>query len=253
MTDRPLAGKVALVTGAARRTGRAIALRLAQAGADLVVHYRHSEAQAEETAAQCSAAGAGRAWAASADLADPEAPGKFIETVLERAGRLDLLVNNVGNYPLGAPLAQSPADFAETLQTNLVAPFALVRAAADGLRAHRGQVINIGYVGVDNVVANRQAMAYQISKTGLLILTKTLAQELGPAGVRVNMVSPGHLDNSVDLPEAIASHVPLGRAGKPEEVAEAVFFLLCRGDYITGANLEVGGGYRLSLARRLLE
>ena len=117
--------------------------------------------------------------------------------------------------------------------------------AASGI----GHVINLGYAGVEHLVANTRAMAYQISKAGLLVLTRSLAQALGPDGIRVNMVSPGHIDNSVDLPADIHSHVPLGRPARIDDIAGALLFLLSpAGGYITGANIEVAGGYRLSLA-----
>ncbi|MGK2941128.1 MAG: SDR family oxidoreductase [Immundisolibacter sp.] len=247
-----LAGRVALVTGAAKRTGRGLALALARAGADVVVHYRRSQPEAESAVAEITSLGR-RAWALSADLATPGEAERLIDAALRAAGRLDILVNNVGNYPLGEPLDQTPDEFRATLETNLTAPYALIRAAVPALAASgMGHVINLGYAGVEHLVANPRAMAYQISKAGLLVLTRSLAQALGPRNIRVNMVSPGHLDNSVDLPEAIESHVPLGRPAQVQDIASAVLFLLSSGGaYITGANIEVAGGYRLSLADAL--
>ncbi|WP_372718154.1 SDR family oxidoreductase [Immundisolibacter sp.] len=247
-----LAGRVALVTGAAKRTGRGLALALARAGADVVVHYGRSQPEAESAVAEITSLGR-RAWALSADLATPGEAERLIEAALRAVGRLDLLVNNVGNYPLGEPLDQTPDEFRATLETNLTAPYALIRAAVPALAASgMGHVINLGYAGVEHLVANPRAMAYQISKAGLLVLTRSLAQALGPRNIRVNMVSPGHLDNSVDLPEAIESHVPLGRPAQIDDVAGALLFLLSpAGAYITGANIEVAGGYRLSLADAL--
>ncbi len=247
-----LAGRVALVTGAAKRTGRGLALALARAGADVVVHYGRSQPEAASAVAEITSLGR-RAWALPADLATPGEAERLIEAALRAAGRLDVLVNNVGNYPLGEPLDQTPEEFRATLETNLTAPYALIRAAVPALAASGvGQVINLGYAGVEHLVANSRAMAYQISKAGLLVLTRSLAQALGPRNIRVNMVSPGHLDNSVDLPEAIESHVPLGRPAQVQDIAGAVLFLLSSaGAYITGANIEVAGGYRLSLADAL--
>lgn len=251
MTDLPLRGRTALVTGAAKRTGRAIARKLAEAGADLVLHYHRSAEQAAQLARELGASGR-RVIALGADLSSAQNAERLIEQIDQQLGALDILVNNVGNYPEVAPLAQTADEFAATLATNLIAPYALIRAALPMLRrAPAADVINLGYVGSGHVLANRHAMGYQISKTGLLVLTRTLAQELGPVGVRVNMVSPGHLDNSVDLPARIAAHVPLGRAGSPDEVADCILYLLTRGAYITGANIELAGGYKLGLARRL--
>ncbi len=249
---KPLAGRRALVTGAARRTGRAIALGLARAGADLVVHYHSSEQQAQEVCAACRQFGV-QAEPLQADLGDPAIAATQVgETVRATGGSLDILVNNVGNYPVGTPLELDYAAFSNLLNTNLLAPYMLVRELAPLLRAAGGaDVINIGYAGADTVAANRHAMAYQISKTGLLIMTRTLAQELGTDGVRVNMVSPGQLENSVDLPERVGDHVPLGYAGAESDIVSAILYLLQEGRYISGANLDVGGGYRLGLARRL--
>ena len=255
MTAAPtadLSGRVALVTGAARRTGRGLALALARAGADVVVHYGQSRLDAESAVAEIAALGR-RGFAISADLAVPGQAEALIEASLTQAGRLDVLVNNVGNYPLGDPLGLSPDQFRATLETNLTAPYALIRAALPALVASgAGQVINLGYAGVEHMIANTRAMAYQISKAGLLVLTRSLAQALGPQGVRVNMVSPGHIDNSVDLPADIESHVPLARPARIDDIAGALLFLLSpAGAYITRANIEVAGGYRLSLADTL--
>lgn len=251
-TSADLTGRVALVTGAAKRTGRGLALALARAGADVVVHYGRSRQEADSAVAEITALGR-RGLAVSADLARPGEAERLVEAALERAGRLDVLVNNVGNYPLGDPLGLTPDEFRATLETNLTAPYALIRAARPALAAAgSGHVVNLGYAGVEHLVANTRAMAYQISKAGLLVLTRSLAQALGPEGIRVNMISPGHIDNSVDLPADIQNHVPLGRPARVDDIAGALLFLLSpAGAYITGANLEVAGGYRLSLADSL--
>lgn len=249
--ELPLAGRTALVTGAAKRTGRVIAETLARAGADVAIHYHHSRAEAEGVLSKVLALGR-KGMLVQADFSNLGAAGTLVAEVQETLGSLDILINNVGNYPEVAPLAQTEREFAHTLDTNLVAPYALIRAAVPVMkRAAQADVINLGYAGTEHVLSNRHAMSYQISKTGLLVMTRTLAEELGSWGVRVNMVSPGHLDNSVDLPDHIDRHVPLGRAGRPEEVAEAIIYLLTKGRYITGANIELAGGYRLSLSREL--
>ncbi len=249
---RPLAGRRALITGAARRTGACIAIELAGAGADVVIHYQHSQQQAEQTAVSCRELGVD-AVTVSADLSQPQAAAEQIDEQIGRTGLpVNILVNNVGNYPVGGPLQLPTAEFADLLGTNLLAPYALIRQLAPMLGGGaEADIINIGYSGVEHTVANRHAMAYQISKAGLLIMTRTLAQELGPQGVRVNMVSPGQLENSVDLPTDINQQIPLGYAGAEEEIASAIIYLLGEGRYISGANIDVGGGYRLGLARRL--
>ena len=245
-----LRGKTALVTGAAQRTGRGIAAALARAGADVVVHYGRSHDAAHTLVDEITALGR-RAWALPADLGMPGAAEALVHAALDRAGRLDVLVNNVGNYPLGDALHLSPDGFRATLETNLTAAYALIHTARDALATTHGSVIALGYAGVGHVVAHPRAMAYQISKTGLLVMVKSLAQALGPHGIRVNMVSPGHISNSVDLPQDVADHVPLGRAVTVEEICAAVLYLLSPAAApITGANLEVAGGYRLGIADR---
>ncbi|MCG2634668.1 MAG: SDR family oxidoreductase [Gammaproteobacteria bacterium] len=244
----PLLGRTALVTGAAQRTGRGLALALAEAGADICIHYHRSGAEAESLQARIEAIGR-RAWLLPADLAQPGSAEALIEQVKTEVGEINILINNVGNYPLMSPLEHSPELLRQTLETNLLAPFALIRSAVPLLQAaETADVINIGYAGVEYALGHLRAMAYQISKTALLQLTRSLALELGPMGIRINMVSPGHLENSVDLPTVIDTHVPLGRAGRIEDITGAVLYLLQPGSYIHGANLEVSGGYRMSLA-----
>ena len=249
---RSLTGRTALVTGGAIRTGRAIALQLAAAGADLLIHYHQSAQQGQQTAEDCRCLGI-KVETVSADLGQPEQAGEVIRAAAESHGlKIDILVNNVGNYPNSGPLGLAPSQFGDLLSTNLIAPYALIQALLPQLsKAAEADIINLGYSGAEHPVANQHAMAYQISKTGLLILTRTLAQQLGPDNIRVNMVSPGQLDNSVDLPESLADHIPLGYAGSESDIAETIEFLLTQGRYINGANIDVGGGYRMGLARRL--
>lgn len=243
--------RYALVTGSARRLGRAIALRLAAAGHYTFVHYRASRGEAEAVLAAIRAAG-GDGSLVRGDLATARGVASIVRAVRARTDRLDVLVNNVGVYKVGDLPGFSADDFDLTLRANLTGCFRLVQsllplltraASRDG--AH---VVNIGYAGVDNLTATTHNTAYLISKTGLLILTKSLAQALGPRGIRVNMVSPGILSNSVELPRKASDFVPLGFLGDVGDVADAVEYLL--GDkarYITGVNLDVAGGYHMGL------
>lgn len=247
-----LTGRTALITGAAKRTGRTIALQLAKAGADLLLHYHQSEEDARQTAAECAAFGV-KAETVSADLNQPQQAAETIRQQAQQSGlAIDILINNVGNYPVGGPLELDVDQFTANLNCNLLAPYALIRELLPLLaNSTTADIINLGYSGAEHVVANRHAMSYQISKTGLLIMTRTLAQELGPQGIRVNMVSPGQLDNSVDLPTELTDHIPLGHAGSEQDIADTILFLLTSGRYVSGANIDVGGGYRMGLARRL--
>lgn len=241
-----LSGRFALVTGAAKRLGRHLAETLAGAGAEVVIHYNASRGEAEGVAASIRERG-GRAHLVHGDFLDHGAE-RVAEQVRKITDGLDLLVNNVGNYDPKPVEESTPEEWRATLETNLVAPFALTRACLPMMLDREAQVVNIGYAGVDLLRPNVRATAYQISKTGLLLLTKTLAERFGPRGLRVNMISPGQLENSVDLPDvaALPRLIPLGRAGTMDDVARALLFLLQPDSYVTGINIDVAGGYRPS-------
>ncbi|MDF1644665.1 MAG: SDR family oxidoreductase [Pseudomonadales bacterium] len=246
---KPLTGQTALVTGAALRTGRCIALALAAAGADLIIHYNHNQHAAAELASEIKTLGV-KSWQMSADFSDPDAAQHLGEQVTEQVGKLDIIINNVGVYPVSGTLDLSVEQFQHTLACNLTSPYALIRSCLPLLQqSGHANIINIGYAGTELLAANSYASTYQISKTALLLLTKNLAQEFGASGIRANMVSPGQLDNSVDLPDDIEQVVPLGRAGKPQEIADMILFLLTKGLYISGINIDVAGGYKLGLAK----
>ena len=249
-TDKPLTGQTALVTGAALRTGRCIALSLAQSGADLVIHYNQNEAAAQELATEIKSLGV-QATCMSADFSDPGAAQALGERVIEQIGKLDIIVNNVGVYPVSGTLELSLEQFQHTLCANLTSPYALIRSCLPLLlKSQNANIINIGYAGTELLAANSYASTYQITKTALLLLTKNLAQEFGKSGIRANMVSPGQLDNSVDLPDNIEQIIPLERPGMPQEIADTILFLLTKGTYISGINIDVAGGYKLGLARK---
>ena len=239
--------KVALVTGSAKRLGREIALRLAADGYFTWVHYLNSRAEAEAALAAIRAAG-GDGALAKGDVASRRDVATIARRVREASGRLDVLVNNVGIYRTGDLPAYAPEDFEATLRTNLVGAFDLIQKSLDLFPDGGGSIVNIGYSGVGSLAGSAHNTAYLISKTGLLVLTKSLAMSLGPRRIRVNMVSPGILDNSVELPRRPRDYVPMGRLGRCADVAEAVAFLASGpAAYITGVNLDVAGGYMLGL------
>lgn len=241
------AGKVALVTGSAKRLGRAIAERLAAEGYFTWVHYLSSRGEAEAALRSIREAG-GDGALVKGDVGSPKDVAALAERVRKGSGRLDLLVNNVGIYLTG-DLPGYPVDaFSATLRTNLIGAFDLIQRTRDLFPAGGGAIVNIGYSGVGSLAGSTHNTAYLISKTGLLVLTKSLAQALGPRGIRVNMVSPGILDNSVELPRRPRDYVPMGRLGRCADVAEAVAFLASdKAAYVTGVNLDVAGGYMLGL------
>ncbi|MBP7937912.1 MAG: SDR family oxidoreductase [Phycisphaerae bacterium] len=237
-------GKVALVSGAARRVGRAIALELARTGCDLAVHYRTSDEEARSLAAQIQRLGR-RAALVCGDLAEAATPQHVVSQTVDRLGRLDILVNNASVFNK-TPLAQADAATWNTmLRLNLIAPALLARAAAPLMQsAGGGRIINL----VD-MLADRPVKAYGpycASKAALANLTRTLALELAPQ-VTVNAVAPGIAvfpqDVEKELRSRLITRVPLRREGTPEEIAAVVRFLVVEGDYITGQIIHVDGGW----------
>lgn len=237
--------KTALVTGSCVRTGKAVVLALAARGWRVVVHGKDSSRdEAEAVARECREVG-GEAVVALHDISRPEGCQALADAVPE--GSLDLLVHNVGIYPRGSALDTDHDTLVRTLGTNLVAPWQLTRALVGRMPAG-SSVVALGYVGLQSLAGTRNATAYSVSKTGLLVLVKSLALELGARGIRVNMVSPGQLENSVDLPEDIARRVPLGRAGREADIANAILWLASdEASYVTGQDIDVAGGLMLSL------
>ena len=240
------ARKLALVTGGAKGLGRHLCLRLAEAGYDILVNYLSSEAEADELVAQLGKAGAA-AWKHRADVSRADEVAALFDAtdnITNSGGReLGLVVNNVGIYN-PVPLREIGAEqWERTIATNLNGAFHVCRQALGRLRSG-GQIINIGVAGNQLNQAEGFATDYYISKAALLQLTRALAAEYAPDGIRLNMVSPGQLTNSIGEVGGAPGQVPLGRDGSFEDVFQAVEYLL-RADYVTGANIEVAGGYRL--------
>lgn len=242
MSDGPLTGRVALVTGAARRTGRSIALALAAAGADIVVHYRSSAAEAAELVAEIARLGR-RSSAISVDLNDATATARAFEDAAHRFGRLDILVNNASGILWKGLAETSAAEWHRAIDETLHITYHACQAALPLLRlSGQGRIINLIDADADALVAVPRLTPYKIGKTGVLMLTRTLAVTEAPFGVTVNGVSPGTLENSERKPPL--ERIPAGRYGTPEEVARAVlFFADPASGYITGSNLKVSGGY----------
>lgn len=247
--DDTLHGKVALVTGAARRIGAAIARRLHACGANVIVHYRGAEHDAAQLESELNAARSGSALRVKADLLAPIAPKAIISAALERWQRLDVLVNNASAfYP--TPVGRIEAGhWEELIGSNLRAPLFLSQAAAPHLAPTRGSIVNIVDIHAERPL--KGYLVYSVAKSGLAALTRALALELAPE-VRVNAVAPGAIawphDEQFDAGERerILATTPLGRLGSPEDIAQAVQFLSLA-PFVTGHTLAVDGGRSMFL------
>ena len=241
----PLAGQVALVTGARRGIGAAIAQNLAAAGATVVVNYASSPAAAEAVVNQISAAG-GQAWAHQANVADEEQVDALIKAVLEREGRLDVLVNNAGITRDGLLMRMKSADWQSVIDLNLTGVFLCTRAVSRSmLKARSGRIINI--TSVVGLMGNPGQANYSAAKAGVIGLTRSSAAEFASRGVTVNAVAPGFIESDMTAEldkEPILKSIPMGRMGQPSEVASAVRFLAAdpAAAYMTGQVLQVDGG-----------
>ena len=242
--------KVAVVTGAARRIGAAIARRLHAHGANLVLHHRGGEAEAAALASELNAARSGSALCVKADLLAHSAPELLVSTALERFGRLDLLVNNASSFfptPVGEIDERS---WEELVGANVKAPLLLSQAAAPALAKVRGAIVNIVDIHAERPL--KGYVVYTIAKAGLAALTRSLAMELAP-DVRVNGVSPGAIawpEDGQFAPEvrkSIIEDTLLRRLGDPEDIARAVLFLAADSPYVTGQIIAVDGGRSINI------
>lgn len=239
---RALSGQVALVTGAAVRVGREIALTLAAEGADVVIHYRRSEREAAELCAELSRRGAG-AWMIRADLDDPDQAEKLIDGTLENASRLDILINSASIFPVSRLSTLDLDSLLQSIRIHAWAPLVLSRKM--GATASQGSIVNLldsGLVGYD-----REHAGYAIGKLVLSHLTRVLALEMAPR-FTVNAVAPGPVLPPVGQGEGYlesrARELPLQRVGSPRDIARAVAFLV-ESPFITGQTIFVDGGGHL--------
>jgi pteridine reductase len=242
--ERSLAGKTVLITGGARRVGAAIARKLHEAGARLVIHYRKSRADAESLAAGLNAARPGSAATFQADLLEDPQPPALIEFALRTFGRLDVLVNNASTF-YETPVGQiTSAAFDDLIGTNFKAPLFLSQAAAPALRDANGLILNI--VDIHALRPLRNYTVYCAAKAALHMVTRSLARELGPE-VRVNGISPGPVlwpEHGGDAAKRakIVERTVLKRMGDPEDIARTALFFAASAPFITGQVLAVDGG-----------
>lgn len=238
---------VALVTGSARRIGAAIARRLHATGYDLALHYRDSEGDVQALATELEAARANSILLLQADLAQFDRLPELVAKTIGRFGRLDALVNNASAFYPTAFGTTTPAQWDELFAVNVRAPFFLAQAAALHLASANGAIVNIADIYAERPL--RGHAVYAMSKAALLHMTRALALELAPM-VRVNAVSPGAIlwpegGKDADAQAALLARTPLGRTGTPQEIAEAVLWLLRDARYCTGQTLHVDGGRML--------
>ncbi len=245
--DKELAGKVALVTGASRGIGRAIAATLAQRGAIALVNYNGSEERALEAVAEIQRAG-GEARAVKCDVSDFGACGRMVEEIVAEYGHVDILVNNAGVARDNLVARMSEEDYDRVIDTNLKGAFHTIRhLTRQFLKQKKGKIINIS--SVSGVLGNAGQANYAASKAGLIGLTKSVAKELAGRSICVNAVAPGFIETEMTLGmpqkvrEAAVASIPMGRMGSVWDVAELVAFLASgRSDYITGQVICVDGG-----------
>ncbi|MFD0867553.1 3-ketoacyl-ACP reductase [Chlamydia abortus] len=242
-----LTGKIALVTGASRGIGRAIALHLAESGADVVVNYAGSEGAAEEVVKEITALGR-RSMKIKADVKDSAQVEEMVKQVVEEFGRLDILVNNAGITRDNLIMRMKEDEFDEVIATNLKGVFNCLKAVTRPMMKQRsGRIINIS--SVVGSLGNPGQVNYAAAKAGVIGMTKTAAKELASRGITVNAIAPGFIVTDMtdqlqgETRDQLLRQIPLARLGQPEEIAKAVRFLASDdAAYMTGQTLHIDGG-----------
>jgi len=245
-----LRNRVALVTGGSRGIGRGIAVRLAKDGARVAIAYRSNKPAAQQTLRQLQAEGAD-CVAVETDITDAARADQLVKTVLDRFGRLDIVVNNVGDFRWGALVESSIEDWDRVFSSNLSTVFYISRAALPYMRKGRwGRIINLGAVGAERAFGQAKISAYAAAKAAVVALSRSLALEEAKNGITVNVVNPSSIDEKeLSLDEARRmrdARFPIGRPPTVEDVAATVaFFASEEAEYVTGQVVNVSGGWML--------
>jgi acetoacetyl-CoA reductase len=241
-----LTGKACLVTGGSRGIGRAIALELGRHGASVAVGYATNVEAAQAVAAEITTSG-GQAFAFGCDVQDPGAIEVAVGSVVDRFGTIDVLVNNAGITRDRSLAKMSPAEWDDVVGTNLSSVFHLTsRVLPVMVKAGSGRIVNIS--SVIGLHGNFGQANYAAAKAGIVGFTKAAALELARKGITVNAIAPGFIETEMiaampeDVRAAILAKIPMGRFGRPEEIAQAVVYLVSSGDYITGQVISIDGG-----------
>ncbi|MEK4424396.1 3-oxoacyl-[acyl-carrier-protein] reductase [Solibacillus sp. FSL K6-1523] len=242
-----LTGKCAVVTGASRGIGRAIALELAGQGAQIVVNYSGSEQRAQQVVEEIQALG-GQAIAVQANVADTESVQQLMKTAMDTFGSIDILVNNAGITRDNLLMRMKDDEWDDVINTNLKGVFLCTKAVTRQMMKQRaGRIINIS--SIVGVAGNPGQANYVAAKAGVIGLTKTTAQELASRNILVNAIAPGFITTEMtdelpaDLKDAMLKQIPLAKLGQPEDIAKAVaFFASNNANYITGQTLHIDGG-----------
>jgi 3-oxoacyl-[acyl-carrier protein] reductase len=238
--------RVAIVTGSGKGIGRGIARRLAADGMAVVVNFLRDEASARETLAQVQAV-APRSIMVQADVGTPEGAERLANETLKALGRIDILVNNAGPFLVKSLFETEPDEWRRVIDGNLSSAFYCSKFALPDMRSHKkGNIVNLGSLNVETCRGAPTTAAYNAAKTGLVVLTKSIARSEARYGIRCNMINPGFIEtyatSEADRRE-LPSLVPLGSLGTAEDIAEAVAFLISdKARYITGSVLNVHGG-----------
>lgn len=242
-----LEGKVALVTGASRGIGRAIALELARQGADVAINYAGNEAAARDVADEIAKLGR-RALVVKANVADADEVETMVKQTIDEMGKLDILVNNAGITRDNLLMRMKEAEFDEVIAINLKGVFNCTKAVTRPMmKARGGRIINIS--SVVGVMGNAGQANYVAAKAGVIGMTKSVARELASRGITVNAVAPGFIETDMtsvlgeDTRESLLGQIPLARLGKPEDIANMVAFVASeKAEYITGQVFHIDGG-----------